>query len=225
MAELTASLSHELNQPLTAILYNAQAGMRFLKAGKLDSRQATEIFENIIEDDKRAGGLISSIRNLMKVESRAREKVSIGPLIDETMEIFNIEAHRNQITVTSILEGKMEAVLGDKIQLQQVLMNFLLNAAIALETSKTNQRLIEIVQKYDQDTVIVSVTDSGPGINPDLLDKIFDPFITTRKDGFGIGLAICRTIIQKHNGKIWAENMAHGGARFSFSLQIIKNDK
>jgi signal transduction histidine kinase len=221
MAELTASLSHELSQPLTAILYNAQAGMRFLNSDKLDTRQAKEIFLNIIEDDKRASGLISSIRSLMKLESREKEVVNLNSLIKETINIFNFEAIKHNIKIILNLEKDPVYVFGDKIQLQQVIMNFLSNAEIALDNMDADKRLIEINQKLSDGLVSVSVKDTGPGISNAILEKIFNPFVTTRKNGFGIGLAISNTIIERHDGKIWAENIDGGGAKFSFSLPIV----
>ena len=221
MAELTASLSHELNQPLTAILYNAQAGMRFLNSGKLNTPQAKEILGNIIEDNKRAAELISSIRSLMKLETREKEVVNLNSLIEETIALFNFEAIKHHIKISVILEDQTLFVFGDKIQLQQVILNFLSNAELAIETIDPASRTLKIVQVRNSDLVTVSVKDSGPGIQSDVMEKIFKPFITTRKNGFGIGLAISSSIIERHDGKIWAENVDGGGAKFSFSLKII----
>jgi len=221
MAELTASLSHELNQPLTAILYNAQAGMRFLNSGKLDQSQAKEILGNIIEDNKRAGGIISSIRSLMTPESREMEVVDLSLLIEETVKIFNFEATQHHIKIRLILEESLAFVHGDKIQLQQVILNFLSNALLAMDSTDPSKRLIKIVELKNTDKVTVSVKDSGVGIKSDILENIFKPFVTTRKNGFGIGLAISKSIIERHQGKIWAENVEEGGAKFSFSLKSI----
>ena len=136
MVELTASLSHELNQPLTAILYSAQAGKRFLNSGKLDSNQAVEIFNNIIEDDKRAASLISNVRSLMKLETRENERVDLNSLIRDTMQIFNSEATGKNIKLRLNIKEEPAFVLADKIQLQQVILNFLSNAAIAMDNTE-----------------------------------------------------------------------------------------
>ncbi len=133
MFELTASLSHELNQPLTAILYNAQAGKRFLQSGKVDIKQTEEIFDYIIEDDKRAGGIISSVRSLMKLEDREKENVSLRVLVQETLDIFHSEAIRNNVRVETSCCPDPVWVYGDKIQLQQVLLNFMRNAINAMD--------------------------------------------------------------------------------------------
>lgn len=225
MVELTASLSHELSQPLTSILYNAQAGLRFLKAGNLDEKQTGEIFENIVEDDKRAGNLISSVKNLMKLETREPEKLHLNALIQDTLLIFNAEAKRINIEVRLNLEKNPVFIFGDKIQLQQVLLNFLFNGAIAMEKNDEKNRILEIFQRVKNNLVTVSVRDSGQGIDESIKENIFKPFVTTREKGFGIGLAVSRSIIEKHNGKIWANNIPGGGAEFSFNLQIVNDAK
>lgn len=225
MVELTASLSHELSQPLTSILYSAQAGLRFLKSGKLDEKQTEEIFENIVEDDKRAGNLISSVKNLMKLETREPEKLNLNALIQDTLLIFNAEAKRNNIEIGLNLEKNPVFIFGDKIQLQQVLLNFFFNGAIAMENNDENKKILNIFQSVKNNVVTVSVKDDGPGIDESIKENIFKPFVTTREKGFGIGLAVSRSIIEKHNGKIWAGNVLNGGAEFSFSLQIENDEK
>ena len=225
MVQLTASLSHELSQPLTSILYSAQAGLRFLKSGKLDEKQTEEIFENIVEDDKRAGNLISSVKNLMKLETREPEKLNLNALIQDTLLIFNAEAKRNHIEIGLNLEKNLVFVFGDKIQLQQVLLNFFFNGAIAMEKNDENNKILNIFQRVKNNVVTVSVRDNGPGIDESIKETIFKPFVTTREKGFGIGLAVSRSIIEKHNGKIWAGNVLNGGAEFSFSLQIVNDAK
>jgi two-component system sensor kinase FixL len=224
MAELTASLSHELNQPLTAILYSAQAGKRFLESEKLDPGQAREIFDNIIEDDKRAAGLISSVRSLMKLETREKEKVNLNSLIRNTVNIFHSEAVKQNIHIIQPHHIEPVFVFGDKIQLQQVILNFMSNAALAMKKIATELKIIEIRLLPDKNFVTVSVRDSGPGIDPAIKDKLFKPFVTSRKNGFGIGLALSRSIIENHNGEIRAENIPGGGAEFSFKLAIVKDE-
>jgi signal transduction histidine kinase len=219
MTELTASLSHELNQPLSAILYSAQAGKRFLQTGKLDSKQANEIFDNIIEDDKRAGSIISSVKSLMKLEDREMENVNLNLLLQETIDIINSEAIRNRIKIKLKLDTGPVYVFGDKIQLQQVVMNFIRNASNAIENSNAENKVIEVIMLLSKNSVTVSIRDFGPGIDEAIKGNLFKPFFTTTKKGFGIGLALSRSIIEKHKGVIWAENLPGGGAQFSFMLQ------
>jgi signal transduction histidine kinase len=223
MAALTASLSHELNQPLTAILSCAQAGMRFLDTDKLDREQAKEIFNNIIEDDVRAGGIISSVRALMKLEIREKESVMVNSLVSETLDIMRNEIFKHKVKIKTKLDEGPVFVFADKIQLQQVLLNFLRNSIDALEKSDSDDKEIEVTMKLVRDTITVSVRDSGPGIDNGILEKIFQPFVTTGKTGFGIGLAVSRSIIENHKGEIWAENVPGGGAEFSFRLTTLKN--
>jgi signal transduction histidine kinase len=221
MVELTASLSHELNQPLTAILYSAQAGKRFLNSGNLDSNQAEEIFNNIIEDDKRAASLIGNVRSLMKLETRESEKVDLNSVVRDTIQIFNSEATEKNIKLKLNIIEEPAFVLADKIQLQQVILNFLSNAAIAMDNNESTNKTIEINQSINKGSVIVSVRDHGPGIDETIKDKIFKAFVTTRKSGFGIGLAVSKTIIERHNGDIWVENSKDGGAEFFFKLKTV----
>jgi len=223
MVELTASLSHELNQPLTAILYTAQAGKRFLSSGTLDTRQAEEIFDNIIEDDKRAAGLISSVKSMMKLEVREKEPVDLNAVIRETVNIFYAEAVRKNVHIRERLQNTTNLVSGDRVQLQQVLLNLMSNAAIAMEGIAPENKIIEISEVVKKGTVTVSVRDHGPGISDSIREKLFKPFSTTRESGFGIGLAVSRSIIEKHGGEIWAENIPGTGAEFSFKLQVIPN--
>jgi signal transduction histidine kinase len=224
MVELTASLSHELSQPLTAILYNAQACVRFLKMEKPDSDQIEEILLKIIKDDKRAGSLISSVRSLMKLEMRDKELVNLNSVIQDSLVIFKSEALNKNIKIINHPQDRIVNVFGDKIQLEQVLLNFLYNASHAIENCDIDKRIIEIFQHIDKDSVRVSVRDSGKGIEVDIKEKLFKPFVTTRESGFGIGLAVCRSIIENHNGEIWAENIPDGGAEFSFRLKIMKDE-
>ncbi len=222
MAVLTASLSHELNQPLTAILSCAQAGMHFLESDKLNREQAKEIFENIIEDDTRAGGIISGVRSLMKLETREKENIMINSLVNETLEIMRNEIYRHGINITTNFDNSPVYVFADKIQLQQVLLNFFRNSIDAMDRSNRDDKKMEVTMRLAGDSVTVSVRDSGPGIDNNILEKLFKPFVTTGKTGFGIGLAVSRSIIQDHQGEIWAENIPGGGAEFSFRLKTIK---
>jgi signal transduction histidine kinase len=223
MSTLTASLSHELFQPLAAIRMTAQAGKRFVQTGRLDMTKASQMFENILEDDLRATGIISSVKSFLKPESREMESLSLNALILETVNIVRSDAKKQGIRIDLKLEADPVFIHGDKIQIQQVLMNFIRNAAGAMEKCDPGNRNLEIKLTSTGEFVTVSVSDSGPGIDSAIKDKLFKPFVTTRKDGFGIGLTLCRSIIEKHHGKIWMDDVPEGGARFSFSLHTIRN--
>jgi signal transduction histidine kinase len=224
MAELTGSLSHELNQPLTAILYSAQAGKRFLDSGKLDQAQAKEIFDNIIEDDKRAGGIISGVRSLMKSETREKEIFILQDTIQDTINIYHTEALQQNIQIRYSQQDKPILVSGDRIQLQQVLLNLFSNAARAMQNTAAENKIIEIKQQVNHNSVAVSVRDNGTGISAEIIDKIFRPFTSNHKSGLGIGLSISRSIIERHGGTIKAENIEGGGAEFSFTLKVAENE-
>lgn len=224
IGQMTASLSHELNQPLTAILSTAQAGIRILDSGKNDQELLKEIFRNIVEDDKRTASILSSLRGMMKLEKREKEKVDLNELIREIVEIYRSEAIAKASGIIAVLPEKPVFIYADRIQIQQVIMNLLSNALQSVEKADKRDSNIEIIETDTVEYVIVSVRDHGPGIDPSMKEKLFKPFTTTKKEGFGIGLAISQSIIYDHQGKIWAENLPGGGAVFSFSLKIYRDE-
>jgi signal transduction histidine kinase len=223
LGQLTASLSHELNQPLTAILATAQAGIRFINSNNMDPEILREIFQNIVEDDKRTSSILSSIRGMMKLEKREKEKVELNDLIEEVCRIYQSEALEKRVKLEPTLADKPVYIIADPIQIQQVIMNLIVNAIQSVEKENEQARQVVIVELPDEENVTVSVRDYGRGIDESIKDKLFKPFVTSRKEGLGIGLAISRSIIDNHQGKIWAENMEDGGAKFSFSLKIFKD--
>ncbi len=224
MGELTASLSHELNQPLTAIRNSAQAGLRFMKSGNLNPEMMDEILQNIVEDDKRAAEVLSSIRQLLKLEKREKQKIDLNKMIKQVADIFKGELIIKNIKLQLNLSENLVYVSADRTQIQQVLLNFVSNAAHAMEEVKDDKRVIEIFEETGNNKVIVSVRDYGTGIDETIKSKLFKPFATTKEKGFGIGLAISKTIIDEHEGKIWAENNPDGGATFSFQLNLWDYD-
>ncbi|MBE0571039.1 MAG: HAMP domain-containing histidine kinase [Ignavibacteriaceae bacterium] len=225
LGQLTASLSHELNQPLTAILSNAQAGINFINSNEATPDLLKQIFQKIVDNDKRGASILSSIRGMMKLEHREKGKVNLNDLINEVLVVIQGEANRYNTRLNSELTGKTVYVLGDRIQIQQVLLNFLLNATQSMEKIDASSREITVSSTIKDSEVIVSVSDKGEGIDEATKDKLFKPFITSKKEGTGIGLVICRSIIEDHGGKIWAENKPDGGAKFSFSLKMLEDGK
>jgi C4-dicarboxylate-specific signal transduction histidine kinase len=159
----------------------------------------------------------------MKLEIREKEEVMVNSLINETLDIMRNELARNGVRTISKLNNSPVYVHADKIQLQQVLLNFLRNSIDAMEKSNPGEKLIEVKMELDENSITVSVRDSGHGIDKSILNNIFKPFVTTGKTGFGIGLAVSRSIILDHGGEIWAENMPGGGAEFSIRLKIHQN--
>jgi signal transduction histidine kinase len=224
LGQLTASLSHELNQPLTAILSTAQAGINFINFNEATPELLKQIFQKIVENDKRGASILNSVRGMMKLETREKEKVNLNTLIEEIAAVFHSEASKLNTKLDMELDDKPVYILADGIQIQQVLLNFILNASQAMEKVNTSNKRITISNTISYGDVIVSVRDNGKGIDNAEKEKLFKPFITSKKEGTGVGLVICRSIVEDHNGKIWAENMPDGGAKFSFSLKILKDE-
>jgi two-component system sensor kinase FixL len=160
----------------------------------------------------------------MKLEVRDKERVDINAIIQDAVSLFDPEAIQKRIKINIQLNKKPVFVFGDKIQLQQVLLNLLYNAAHAMESNDPENRTVYITQLIDKGSVTLSVRDTGEGIEEELKENLFNPFVTSRKAGLGIGLAVSRTIIVNHEGEIWASNVTGGGAEFSFRLIIIANE-
>jgi len=218
--EMTASLAHELNQPLAAILSNAQAALRFLKSDKPDLNEFREIIQDIISDDQRAGNVIRSLRSMVKREEVDRSPIILNNVLSDVIEIFHTESIFRNVHVETELDGSLPPVLGDKVQLQQVVLNLILNAADAMSQNPLERRKIILWSGVKDDRIRVTVRDFGPGIDKVNLEHIFDPFFTTKRAGLGIGLAVCHTIVEAHGGRIWAENNPDGGATFVIELPI-----
>jgi signal transduction histidine kinase len=159
------------------------------------------------------------------MEKREKEKVDLNSLVEEVIAIYRSEAIEHKIRMDVRLLTEYVYVLCDRIQIQQVIMNFILNARQAMDKLTDGNKTIKISELIQKDDVILSVRDHGEGIDESLKANIFKPFVTSKKEGFGVGLAICRSIIEDHNGRIWAENLPDGGAEFSFSLKICKNEQ
>jgi C4-dicarboxylate-specific signal transduction histidine kinase len=223
LGQLTSSLSHELNQPLTAILSTAQAGINFINSNEATPELLKQIFQKIVENDKRGASILSSIRGMMKLESREKEKVNLNSLIDEVASVYRNEASLRDIKLSVTLTDEPVYIFADGIQIQQVLLNLILNASQSMQRANSEHNAIDISQTTNNGEVVISVRDYGNGIDESIKEKLFKPFVTLKKEGMGIGLSICRSIIEDHEGKIWAENMTDGGANFSFSLKIFED--
>ena len=220
MGELSASLAHQLNQPLAAILSNAQAALRFLASDKADLDEIREILYDIVQDDRRAGKVISRLRSLFRKGACKKEPVDINELIRDVLMLMNTETKIRQVTIDTLLEPGLGPVLGDKIQLHQVVMNLILNASEALADVDSGQGKITIATTTDKQMVQLSVRDNGVGLTEESISKLTEPFFTTKPDGMGMGLSINQTIIDAHMGQLWAENNSDGGATFYFTLPI-----
>lgn len=221
MGELSASLAHELNQPLTAILSNARAALRFLEAGKLHPGELKEILQDIVNDDKRAGTVIGNLRAMLKPSEEQKEPVPVGTVLQETVGLFNSEAVIRNLQIEIDVADPLPLVYINKVQIQQVLINLMMNAAESMTSDESAKRLILIRAIMPRDDVVqVTVRDFGFGIEEQDLQKIFEPFFTMKSTGLGMGLSLSRSIIESHGGHIWAQNNPDKGATFYFDLPV-----
>jgi two-component system sensor kinase FixL len=219
MGELAASLAHELTQPLTAILSNAQAALRFITSKPPDLEEVREILKEIVQDNGRATEIIRRVRTLVKKEEIEFVSVDIRSIIDDAMMLVHSDAVLHHVQMSFEVHSDLPRVHGDRVQLQQVVLNLLLNAFDALKRCPASDRQVVVrAERADSRMLKVTVRDCGMGISGDALDKIFRPFYTTRREGLGMGLSICCSIIQAHGGRLWAENNPDRGASFCFTV-------
>jgi PAS domain S-box-containing protein len=221
MGELAASLAHELNQPLTAILSNAQAALRFMAIKPPDLEEVREILKEIVEDNSRASEVIRRMRALVKKEEIEFVAIDIESVIDDVMTLVHSDTVLHNVQISFKCSSELPRVHGDRVQLQQVILNLLLNAFDAVKDCSVEDRQVIVrAEREHAGMVKVTVRDRGTGLSEGMLDKIFQPFYTTRQDGLGMGLAICRSIIEAHGGHLSAENNCDGGATFCFTLPV-----
>ena len=218
MGELTASLAHELNQPLTSILSNARAALRFLEAGRLETDQLREILEDIARDDKRAGDIIRSLRSMVKPEEGEQEIVSMNDVLTEVSSLFHSEAIIRNIRVETDCANPLPPVSVNKIQIEQVLINLMMNAAESMLDVPGERKIVMQTWPTNGGAVRVAVRDFGPGVGEEDLGKLFEPFFTTKRSGLGMGLSLTRSIIEAHGGHVWVKNNPDRGATFYFDL-------
>ena len=226
MGELSAALAHQLNQPLTAILSNAQAAQRFLTGDKPDLDEVRDILTDIVAEDKRAGEIIQHLGLLMKKEKVQFEFLNINEIIREATNLVYSDIVILNVSISMDLNEGLPPVKVDRIQLQQVILNFILNASEAMKDRDPGSRQLEIITRKDEsDTIVVFVRDSGRGIEKEDFEKVFEPFYTTKSGGLGMGLPINKRIIEAHNGRLWAENNPDEGVTFYFTLPIGNRGK
>jgi len=224
MGELTASLAHELNQPLTAILSNAQAAQRLLASDKTDLVEIREILGDIVEDDKRAGEVIHRLRGFLKKSNLELSALDIGELVSQVARLVSSDAIIRNVAIRLELAPGLPPVCGDRVQLQQVILNLLMNGLDAMRESSEGERTLVLRTVGDGPaSVTVAVEDSGVGIDEADLEHVFHAFYTTKADGLGMGLAIARSIVEAHGGHLAARSNPRCGATFSFTLPVIKD--
>jgi PAS domain S-box-containing protein len=221
MGELTAALAHELNQPLMAIISNAQAAQRFLTKQNPDLNEIKDILADIIKDDKRASDVITKLRALLKKSELEFTALNINDVIREVISLVHSDIVINNISLSTPLDEEILLVKGDRIQLQQVVLNLILNSFEAVKNVDSKRLTIRTAQQNEK-FITVSAEDSGTGIDDKNMSLIFNPFFTTKKEGLGMGLSINKAIIESHEGSLWAENNSNKGATFYFTLPIVK---
>jgi PAS domain S-box-containing protein len=218
LGQLSGALAHELNQPLTAILSNAQAAQRFLKGDAVDLAEMRAILDDIVEDDKRAGEVIQRLRSLLKRGEAQLQKINMNDVVAETLKLSHGDLIARHVVVATTFAHGIACVRGDRVQLQQVFLNLIINAADAMAAVAPEERRITIVTKNSGDQVRVSVVDQGHGIPAEQMSRLFEPFFTTKEQGLGLGLSISRSIIAAHSGRLWAENNLDRGVTIHLTL-------
>jgi PAS domain S-box-containing protein len=217
LGEITASIAHEVNQPLGAITCNAAAARRWLDHSPPPSDELRSLIDKIIADGNRAAGIVAHVKSMAAPQAGEKQTLSANRLINEALTLLDSQIKKCRVTTVCDFESELPEISGDPIQLQQVIVNLILNALQAMAGQTTSHLLLQTRANYGK--VILSVEDNGPGIPTASISKLFSSFFTTRPDGMGIGLAICRTIVEAHGGTISAENIGTGGARFMVQLE------
>ncbi len=219
MGELAASIAHEINQPLTAIVANANASLRWLAHEPPQMEEARQATERIVSEGRRGGAVIERVRALSRRTPLAREPLSINDAVLEVISLIGAEAQKNKVAIEPALEPGLPKVLGDRVQFQQVLLNLTLNAIESMSTTAEGPRTLVISSGVDQgDRVRIAVADSGAGVDPGSIQRLFEPFFSTKPRGMGMGLVISRSIVESHGGRIWVAPNTPRGTVFFFTL-------
>jgi PAS domain S-box-containing protein len=222
LGELTASIVHEVNQPLAAIATNGEAALRFLQRAEPDLQEVHDAIFGMIGDSRRASDVIQRVRAMCRKSDLQLVQLDIGELIADSLLLLQGEVRDHRVTLRQDLSPALPSVLGDRVQLQQVVINLMMNGMEAMASVADRPRDLLIRSCRDSDQILVAVQDSGLGIDPDKIDRLFSSFYTTKPGGLGMGLSICRSIIQAHGGKLWASQNAGPGATFHFTLRSTK---
>jgi signal transduction histidine kinase len=225
MGELTASIAHEVNQPLTAVVTHGHACLQWLSADPPNLAKTRQTVERIIRDGNRAGSVITRIRALFKKEAPAKDWLDINEVVHELTTFLRDEAVRRGISMRTDLVPGLPQIKGDRVQLQQVILNLVMNGMDAMvNTTAHRKELLISARANEAAEILVRVEDSGTGLDPDTAEKIFTPFYTTKPHGIGLGLPLSRSIIESHEGRLWASPRPSGGAIVQFTLPVHLRD-
>jgi signal transduction histidine kinase len=222
MGQLAASIAHEVRQPIAATVINAQAALRFLGAQVVNLNVLRQILNDIVKDGNRAGEVISRIHDLIKKAPPRRDSLEINGAIREVIELTRSEAVKNRISVRTELADSLPLAQGDRVELQQVILNLVINAFEAMGSVGEGPRELLITTEAAEPGVMVSVRDSGPGLPRSALDDLFAAFYTTKPSGMGLGLSICRSIVEAHGGRLSASANVPHGAIFQFTVPAVE---
>ncbi len=225
MGELTASLAHEITQPITGAIANAKACLRWLDRDVPDLDEACSAVTNIVKDGQRAAQILARIRTQFEKGALNQEVVEVSDIVRETVGLLRGEAGRYNISVRTELAAGLPQIVGDRVQLQQVAMNLIVNSIEAMKDVDGIREMVIRSQRAENGQILVSVSDSGMGVPPHLAEQIFDPFFTTKSQGTGMGLRISRSIVESHGGQLWVAGVAGRGATFQFTLPITEADR
>jgi signal transduction histidine kinase len=218
--ELTASIAHEINQPLGSIRTNAETAEAILSSPNPDIAELKDIVKDILHDDRRATEVIRRMRSLLKKAPFEQKQFDLNEVVQETIGFFSALAVGRKFEMVNVITPEALPILGDRIQLQQVILNLVVNGIDAMKDTLSENRIISIRTSRVEKFAELSVSDRGPGIAEDKLKEVFEPFFTSKAEGMGMGLSIARTIIEAHDGLIWAINRDHGGASFRIRLPL-----
>jgi signal transduction histidine kinase len=221
MGELTASIAHEVNQPLAAVVTNANASLRWLSTDPPNFDEAREAISRIARDGNRAGDVIARIRAFLKKDEPVMRRLDVNDIVREIVTLTQSEADRRGALVQTDLASKLPVAAGDRVQLQQLLLNLVINALDAMNAVTARPRVVRIrTNATEPKSIHVAVEDSGVGLDPERAGRLFDAFYTTKPEGLGMGLSISRSIVESHGGRLWATPNEGPGATFQFTLPI-----
>jgi len=220
LGEMSASIAHEVNQPLAGIVTNGEAALRWLDRGEPEFGEVRGAIERMVRDGERASQVVKRLRALARKAPAQTMHLDLNEVIAESVALVQHEIHNRRTALQLDLASSLPAVVADRVELQQVVINLVTNSVQAMEAVPDRPRHLVVRSFAQADEVVVSVRDSGIGIEPSSMGRLFNAFFTTKADGMGMGLSICRSIIQSHGGRIWASNNTGPGMTFQFALPL-----